>query len=75
MVPVVRPFFTTRRAFLAVHVKVLKLVDLVVLHDAIGLEEPIVRVLVVRPVIALREHDLAKVGRREVATCGDKMVS
>ena len=60
---------------LAVNVEVLGLADLVVLHDAKDLEEPIVRVLVARLVLGLREHELAEVGRREVATCGDIIVS
>lgn len=53
----------------------LRLADLVVLHDAIGLEESIVRVVVVRLVLGLREHNLAKVGMREVGTCEDMIAS
>jgi hypothetical protein len=58
------------KRLLAVDVEVLGLANLVFLHDAKGLEEPIVGVHVVRLV---REHELAEVGRREVAPCGDIM--
>jgi len=44
-------------------VEVLGLADLVMLHDAKGLEEPIFRVLVVRPVLELRGHEPAEAGR------------
>ena len=56
-------------------VEVLGLTNLVVLHDTEGLEEPIVRVLIARLVLRLREHELAKLGRRELATCRDIVVS
>jgi hypothetical protein len=55
-----------------VDVEVLKVVDLVVLDDAVGLEETIPGVSVVRSIDGLREHCVAKVSDREVTACGGK---
>jgi hypothetical protein len=50
----------------AAGVEVLGRADLLVLHDAVGLEETVARVLVAGLVLGSGEHDLAVVRRREV---------
>ena len=64
-----------KECFLVVDVEVLRPADLVILYDAIGLEEPISRVCVALPVLGLRKHEPAKLGWQKVATCGDIIVS
>ena len=60
------------QALLTVDIKVLGVADLSVLDDAVGLEETILGVAVVRLIRGVREHCVAIVGDREVATCGGK---
>ena len=59
-------------ALVAVGVELLGRADLLVLHNAIGLEEAVARVLVAGLVLGSGEHDLAVVRRREFPACGDK---
>ena len=59
-------------ALVAVGVELLGRADLLVLHDAMGLEETVARVLVAGLVFGSGEHNLAVVRRREVPACGDK---
>ena len=56
----------------AICIEVLEWADLVVLHNAVGLEETIMQVLVAGLVLRLGKHDLAIVRRWEVPTCGNK---
>lgn len=55
-------------------IEVLGVTHLVALDDAVGLEETILGVLVVRLIDGLRIHGVAKVSNREVAGCGGKKV-
>lgn len=71
VVPVVRPFLTTRRhgsPWFPVRVEVLGFVDLVGLDDTECLEETVLWVLVVGLVLRVGEHDLAVLQRREVTS-------
>jgi hypothetical protein len=67
-----QPILHDEHAPLTVDVKVLGIADLVVLDDAVGLEETILGVLVVRSITGLREHCVGKVSDREVTTCRGK---
>jgi hypothetical protein len=66
-----KPILHDEQALLTVDVEVLKVVDLVVLDDAVGLET-IPGVSVVRLIDGLREHCVAKVSDREVTAYGGK---
>ena len=52
----------------------LGVVDLGVLNDAVGLEETIRGVAVVRSISGLREHSVPKLIDREIAACGRKVM-
>ncbi len=60
------------QALAGVGVEVLGRADLLVLHDAVGLEETVARVFVAGSVLGSGKHDLAVVERREVPACGNK---
>jgi len=61
-----QPILHDEQGLLTVDVEVLGVADLVVLDDAVGLEETILGVLVVCLIDRLREHCVAKVSDREV---------
>ncbi len=65
-----QPILHDEQALLTVDVEVLGVSDLVVLDDAVSLEETIPGVPVVRLIDGLREHCVAKVSDREVTACG-----
>lgn len=69
-----QPILHDEQALLTVDVEVLGVADLVVRDDAVGLEETILGVLVVRLIGGLREHCIAKVSNREVPACRGKKV-
>ena len=69
-----RPILHDEQAPVTVDVEVLGVTDLVVLDDAVGLEETILGAPVVRLIDGLREHCVSKVIDREVTACGGKKV-
>jgi len=68
--PCVRPILDDEQALVAIGVEVLRVADLAVLDDAVGLQETMLGVLIVRPIGDVREHKVLKVENGELTACG-----
>ena len=70
--PCGQPILHNEQALLTVYIEVVWIAHLIVLDDAVGLEETILGELVIRLIGGLGEHCVAKVSDREITACVGK---